>query len=60
MTALYLEKIALRQFRSFASVDVELAPEPGVLIVHGSKACLKQAKTCAGRLRPLWADGSRL
>ncbi|WP_426051634.1 AAA family ATPase [Brevundimonas sp. SL161] len=43
MTALYLEKIALRQFRSFASLDVELAPEPGVLIVHGSNGLGKSS-----------------
>lgn len=43
MTALYLKNIALRQFRSFASLDVELAPEPGVLIVHGSNGLGKSS-----------------
>jgi len=43
MTALYLEKIALRQFRSFASLDVELTPGPGVLIVHGSNGLGKSS-----------------
>jgi exonuclease SbcC len=43
MTALYLQKIALRQFRSFASLDFELAPGPGVLIVHGSNGLGKSS-----------------
>ncbi|PIB92746.1 AAA family ATPase [Caulobacter sp. FWC2] len=43
MTALYLQQIALRQFRSFASLDVALAPEPGVLIVHGSNGLGKSS-----------------
>jgi exonuclease SbcC len=43
MTPLYLTHIALRQFRSFATLDVELAPQPGVLIVHGSNGLGKSS-----------------
>jgi DNA repair exonuclease SbcCD ATPase subunit len=43
MTPLYLTRIALRQFRSFATLDVELAPRPGVLIVHGSNGLGKSS-----------------
>jgi exonuclease SbcC len=43
MTPLYLTHIALRQFRSFATLDVDLAPEPGVLIVHGSNGLGKSS-----------------
>ncbi|MCJ2130618.1 AAA family ATPase [Methylobacterium sp. E-045] len=43
MTPLYLKQVALRQFRSFATLDVELPPEPGVLIVHGSNGLGKSS-----------------
>src|SRR5258708_25034008 len=43
MTQLYLKHVALRQFRSFATLDVELAAQPGVLIVHGSNGLGKSS-----------------
>lgn len=43
MTPLYLKHIALRQFRSFATLDVQLAAQPGVLIVHGSNGLGKSS-----------------
>ncbi|WP_296097865.1 AAA family ATPase [uncultured Agrobacterium sp.] len=43
MTPLYLKQVSLRQFRSFATLDVELPPEPGVLIVHGSNGLGKSS-----------------
>jgi DNA repair protein SbcC/Rad50 len=43
MTPLYLKHVALRQFRSFATLDVELAAQPGVLIVHGSNGLGKSS-----------------
>ena len=43
MTPLYLKRVALRQFRSFATLDVELAAQPGVLIVHGSNGLGKSS-----------------
>jgi DNA repair exonuclease SbcCD ATPase subunit len=43
MTPLYLKHIALRQFRSFATLDVEIPAQPGVLIVHGSNGLGKSS-----------------
>lgn len=43
MTPLYLKHVALRQFRSFATLDVEIAAQPGVLIVHGSNGLGKSS-----------------
>ena len=43
MTPLYLQRIALRQFRSFATLDVEIPAMPGVLIVHGSNGLGKSS-----------------
>jgi DNA repair exonuclease SbcCD ATPase subunit len=43
MTSLYLKRVALRQFRSFATLDVELPALPGVLIVHGSNGLGKSS-----------------
>lgn len=43
MTQLFLKHVALRQFRSFATLDVELPAEPGVLIVHGSNGLGKSS-----------------
>jgi exonuclease SbcC len=43
MTPLYLKHVALRQFRSFATLDVELPAQPGVLIVHGSNGLGKSS-----------------
>jgi DNA repair protein SbcC/Rad50 len=43
MTPLYLKHVALRQFRSFATLDVELAAQPGVPIVHGSNGLGKSS-----------------
>lgn len=40
---IYLTRIKLAQFRSFASLDVELPPEPGVLVVHGSNGLGKSS-----------------
>lgn len=43
MTPLYLKHVELRQFRSFATLDVELPAQPGVLIVHGSNGLGKSS-----------------
>lgn len=43
MTSLYLKHIALRQFRSFATLDLDLPAEPGVLIVYGSNGLGKSS-----------------
>lgn len=43
MTPLYLKHVALRQFRSFATLDVELPAQPGVFIVHGSNGLGKSS-----------------
>jgi DNA repair protein SbcC/Rad50 len=43
MTPLYLKHVALREFRSFATLHVELAAQPGVLIVHGSNGLGKSS-----------------
>ena len=43
MTGLYLTGIELSEFRSFARLDFELAPQPGVLIVHGSNGLGKSS-----------------
>jgi exonuclease SbcC len=43
MTPLYLKHIALRQFRSFARLEINLPAEPGVLIVHGSNGLGKSS-----------------
>ncbi|WP_287338877.1 AAA family ATPase [Mesorhizobium sp.] len=40
---IYLTGIRLSQFRSFAALDIDLAPEPGVLIVHGSNGLGKSS-----------------
>lgn len=40
---IYLTRIKLAQFRSFASLDLELPPEPGVLVVHGSNGLGKSS-----------------
>lgn len=40
---IYLTRIKLAQFRSFASLDFELPPEPGVLVVHGSNGLGKSS-----------------
>lgn len=43
MTQLYLKHVALRQFRSFATLDVELPAQPSVFIVHGSNGLGKSS-----------------
>ncbi|MBR9816575.1 MAG: hypothetical protein GYB52_08070 [Rhodospirillales bacterium] len=43
MTSLYLQNIRLQQFRSFSHLDIDLPPEPGVLIVHGSNGIGKSS-----------------
>lgn len=43
MKPLYLKRVALRQFRSFAKLDVDLPAQPGVLIVHGSNGLGKSS-----------------
>lgn len=43
MTPLYLKHVALRQFRSFATLDVDLPAQPGVFIVHGSNGLGKSS-----------------
>lgn len=43
MSALYLSRIQLVDFRSFAKLDVAMAPEPGVLIVHGTNGLGKSS-----------------
>lgn len=40
---IYLTELRLRQFRSFAELDVCLDPKPGVLIVHGSNGLGKSS-----------------
>ena len=40
---IYLTGIRLSQFRSFAALDIGIAPEPGVLIVHGSNGLGKSS-----------------
>lgn len=40
---LYLTSLKARQFRTFAELDVELDPEPGVLIVQGSNGLGKSS-----------------
>ncbi|KAK48602.1 hypothetical protein BG58_30700 [Caballeronia jiangsuensis] len=41
--SLYLTKIRLSQFRSFAELDIDLPAEPSVLIVHGSNGLGKSS-----------------
>ena len=41
--ALYLSRIALAQFRNFEKLDIELAPQPGVFVVHGSNGLGKSS-----------------
>jgi len=41
--SIYLNRIALRQFRSFEELDIELAPRPGVFVVHGSNGLGKSS-----------------
>ena len=41
--SLYLTNIRLRQFRSFAELDIDLPAEPSVLIVHGSNGLGKSS-----------------
>lgn len=43
MTSVYLTGIDLAEFRSFAGLHVALAPEPGVMIVHGSNGLGKSS-----------------
>ena len=43
MTHVYLTGIELSEFRTFERLQVELAPEPGVLIVHGSNGLGKSS-----------------
>lgn len=43
MDDLYLTNIHLRQFRSFAELDINLPAEPSVLIVHGSNGLGKSS-----------------
>lgn len=43
MKSLYLKRITLKEFRSFAHLDIELPGEPGVLIVHGSNGLGKSS-----------------
>lgn len=43
MTPLYLTRIDLSEFRTFARLEVELAPRPGILIVHGSNGLGKSS-----------------
>jgi exonuclease SbcC len=43
MTPVYLKHIALRQFRSFAALELELPPRPCVLIVRGSNGLGKSS-----------------
>lgn len=43
MSEIYLTGIELEHFRSFATLSVELAPEPNVLIVHGSNGLGKSS-----------------
>ena len=43
MSELYLSRIQLADFRSFAKLDISLAPEPGVLIVHGTNGLGKSS-----------------
>lgn len=43
MNQVYLTSIELQQFRSFAELRVDMAAEPGVLIVHGSNVLGKSS-----------------
>lgn len=43
MSKIYLTGIELEQFRSFSTLRVDLAPEPNVLIVHGSNGLGKSS-----------------
>lgn len=43
MTPLYLTRIDLLEFRTFARLEVELEPRPGILIVHGSNGLGKSS-----------------
>lgn len=43
MSEIYLTGIELEQFRSFATLSLDLAPEPNVLIVHGSNGLGKSS-----------------
>lgn len=43
MTHVYLTGIELSEFRTFQSLQIDLAPEPGVLIVHGSNGLGKSS-----------------
>lgn len=43
MNQVYLTSIELEQFRSFAELKVDMAAEPGVLIVHGSNGLGKSS-----------------
>lgn len=43
MTHVYLTGIELSEFRTFEKLQIDLAPEPGVLIVHGSNGLGKSS-----------------
>lgn len=43
MSATYLSRIELQEFRSFSKLVVDLPPQPGVLIVHGSNGLGKSS-----------------
>lgn len=43
MTHIYLTGIELAEFRTFETLNIDLAPEPGVLIVHGSNGLGKSS-----------------
>ncbi|MET3352311.1 UNVERIFIED_ORG: energy-coupling factor transporter ATP-binding protein EcfA2 [Xanthobacter viscosus] len=40
---LFLTRLSLKHFRNFATLDVELAPQPGVMIVQGSNGLGKSS-----------------
>ena len=43
MTRTYLARIELSEFRTFESLQIDLAPRPGILIVHGSNGLGKSS-----------------
>jgi len=43
MSATYLSRIELQEFRSFSKLVIDLPPQPGVLIVHGSNGLGKSS-----------------
>jgi len=43
MDQLFLSRIYLTQFRSFEKLEIEMEPDPGVLIVHGSNGLGKSS-----------------